>query len=106
VTPTQTFTFSVAPVVSSVVPANSATGVGLTSTVVVTFNEAVTGVVFSLEKSSTPVAGTLTSSANKKVWTFTPSANLIVSSTYNVSVTGGTDAGGNVMATFTSSFGT
>lgn len=101
-----TATFSVAPTVSSIVPAAAATGVSTGTAITVTFNEPVTGVAFSVTKSGTAVAGATAASSKNAVWTFTPAAALSASTLYTVAVTGGVDGTGNTMATYNSTFTT
>ncbi|MDH3436009.1 MAG: Ig-like domain-containing protein [Betaproteobacteria bacterium] len=99
------------PVVSIVSPANGATNVPTTSTVSVTFNEAmnsstINATTFTVTAGGTPVAGAISSSGT--TYTFTPSGSLATDTLHTVTVTtGATDVAGNAMAAnFTSSFTT
>jgi len=113
-TPTGDTTF---PTVSSVVPANLATGVSTGATVTVTFNEAmdpstVTSSSFTLSTGGVLVAATVTGSGAS--FTLTPSSPLAGGTSYTVQVKGSAfcpscvkDAAGNALATsFFSSFTT
>jgi len=99
------------PTVSSVSPANNATGTAVNAAVTATFSETmdvstINSATFTLNQGSTPVSGTVTYSGITA--TFTPSSNLGYNTTYTVSVTNGVkDAAGNAMAAiYTCSFTT
>jgi phi13 family phage major tail protein len=93
------------PTVSSVVPANNATAVAATSSVVWNFNEAInpssinaTNFVVFKDIDGTNVAGTLAANANYTQVTFTPSANLAAATAYRAVITSGvTDLAGNAI---------
>jgi hypothetical protein len=101
-------TDSVAPTVVSTNPANLATSVPINKTVAGTFSESmdpltVTAATFSLTgPGSTPVTGLVNYDALSKIVTFTPSANLAVSTEYTATITGGLsgvkDLAGNPLA--------
>jgi hypothetical protein len=89
-----------APTVSAVSPTSGKTAVPLTSSVAVTFNQAMdhasAQAAFSLKRATTgvAVAGTFTWSGN--IMTFKPSAALVAGATYNANVsTRAANAGGN-----------
>ena len=90
----------------SIVPANAATGVVISTTVAWTFSEAinVTGMTagnFLLVKDTdgSNVAGTLSINAAKTVVTFTPTSNLSAATAYRaIATTDITDMAGNKMA--------
>lgn len=89
-----------APTVESVSPLDGATDVGVTTSVIVTFSEAMdesdTEDSFSLRMDSTDVIGTFSWSGNSRTMTFTPTNDLEESTTYQVIVsTVAEDAAGN-----------
>lgn len=94
------------PTISSVVPANSATGVVVTTTVAWTFNEAMlSSEVISdhffliADVAGTAVAGTLSLNAAKTIVTFTPASSLTALTAYRAIVTtGAKDLAGNRLA--------
>jgi hypothetical protein len=93
------------PTVTTVVPANNATAIATTTTVVWTFNEALDGAYvndgnFMIQKADgTIVAGTVSINAGKTQVTFTPSAALTAATVYTTSVSKNIrDAAGNTMA--------
>ena len=98
------------PTVLSAVPANSATGVAVTSKPVVTFSEAmnastITAATFTLKQGATAVAGAVSYSGTAA--TFTPSSALVANTVYTGSITtGAKDAAGNAIAAYTWSFTT
>lgn len=110
------------PSVTSVTPANNATGLTVNSTVTVNFNTQVltaaqaaalavfnpnvTQPAISVSNSAGPVAGTIVTYPNGL--TFTPSQNLTISTTYTISVTGfrTSTAGVAQSSAFTSTFTT
>ena len=105
------------PTVTSVYPASAATGVSLTTTVSVTFSEAIDPTTLKastfqvLGPGNTAVGGSLTYSAASFTATFLPAAALSTSTTYTAVVTGGSagikDLAGNALAAnFTWSFTT
>ncbi len=89
-----------APTVESVSPLDGATDVGVTTSVIVTFSEAMdesdTEDSFSLRVDSTDVSGTFSWSGNSRTMTFTPTNDLEEGTTYQVIVsTVAEDAAGN-----------
>ncbi|MGE3138879.1 MAG: Ig-like domain-containing protein [Thermoleophilia bacterium] len=96
---------AVAPAVSSVTPADGATGVAAGSDVVVTFSEPVAtatlpgSVTLVPEGGDGPVAGTVTASAGNTVVTLNPAAALAAGTRYTATVsTAVTDTAGNHLA--------
>ena len=90
-----------APILSSVSPAASATGVDVGVKPAATFNQAVTGssVVFGVkDASNTAVAGTVSYDAASSTVTFTPGSALAYGTTYTATVSGATNATGQSMA--------
>jgi hypothetical protein len=97
-----------APTVSGRTPAPGATNAGVATAVTVTFSEdmdaaSITSASVQLrDAGSALVAGVVTYSAAARTATFTPSATLLPSTTYAVTVRGGTggvrDVAGNVLA--------
>jgi hypothetical protein len=90
------------PEVLSVNPANAASGIDISTSLTVTFSEAmknstITSASFSLKHGTTPVTGNVSSSAN--IATFTPSTNLAYNTVYVVIIsTGVTDLANNALA--------
>ncbi|MEO8576085.1 MAG: Ig-like domain-containing protein [Gemmatimonadales bacterium] len=116
---TSTFTTlildSTPPSVTSVNPVNNATGVPISTNVLVSFNEAMdpttintTTVTLRNTGTSAVVAGTVTFNSGTNVATFTPSGPLSNATNYTVSVTTGVkDVAGNAIAAqFNSNFTT
>lgn len=97
------------PFVTSISPANQTIQVPVTTSVVATFNKALSATaplnnVITLSSVAGPLAGTTSLSAPNTL-TFTPSAPLVDNTIYNVTVNGATSFGGNVQTNaFTSSF--
>src|SRR5437867_1883532 len=91
-----------APAVSATVPANTASGVGLSGQIASTFSEAmdastINTSTFTLKQGTTPVAGTVSYSGVTA--TFTPAANLAPLATYTATIsTGARDLAGNALA--------
>lgn len=91
-----------APTVTTVVPANNATSIAITSKPAVTFSEAmnaatITSTTFTLKQGTTAVAGTVTYTGN--VATFTPTASLTAGVVYTGTLTtGAKDVAGNALA--------
>jgi hypothetical protein len=91
-----------APMVSSTVPANVATGVAINSAMTATFNEAMdpmtlNATTFTLKQGTTPVSGTVTYSGFTA--TFKSTVNLAASTTYTATITtGAKDLAGNALA--------
>jgi methionine-rich copper-binding protein CopC len=89
------------PVVNSLDPANSATGVALSKIITVTFNEAmdpltITGSTFTLKQGTTAVTGTVTYTGTQA--SFVSSGNLLPSTVYTGTITtGAKDVAGNAM---------
>jgi methionine-rich copper-binding protein CopC len=91
----------VLPAVVSETPTINASNVSLTSTVTATFNEAIlpSTLTFTVvDPANNPVAGTVQYNASTNTATFTPAAALQPESNYTVTVSGATDALGDVMA--------
>lgn len=89
------------PTVSSVNPADNATGTAVNAAVTATFSETmdastITTSTFTLKQGTTPVSGTVT--YNGTTATFTPSNSLSYSTTYTATITTGVkDGAGNAM---------
>jgi hypothetical protein len=101
------------PSVSSITPANGATGVSRTTTISVVFSENIQFATFksgfTLKKTSdsTVVSGTYSYNPSTKTATFTPSSSLLASTQYTVEIKNVYDLEENNMtSTFTSSFTT
>jgi hypothetical protein len=101
------------PAVSSIVPADAATDVNPSASVVVTFDEAMdttaTEGAFTLNDGTSDVSGTVTWDGANEVMTFEPSADLAENTTHTVTITdAATDNAGNALesAPFTSTFTT
>jgi methionine-rich copper-binding protein CopC len=93
------------PVVTAQTPAPGATGVGINPAVSATFNEGVTpgSILFTLTDSSqNPVATTFAYNPSTNTATWTPTAALQTGMTYTATVSGATNANGDVMASPTS----
>ncbi|MFG1617937.1 LamG-like jellyroll fold domain-containing protein [Nonomuraea wenchangensis] len=87
------------PTVSAVTPAAQATGVPVTTPVMVTFSEAVTDAQFALkDPAGMAVAGTTSMDATARVLTFTPAQPLSENTAYNAEVFGAKDVAGNAIA--------
>ena len=89
------------PAVTSVTPADGATGVAVSVTPTVTFSQAVTPstVSFTLKDSSgTTVPGSVSFNTANTVATFTPTSSLANSSTYTATVSGAQNSNGTAMA--------
>jgi methionine-rich copper-binding protein CopC len=96
--------------VTSVSPANGATGVQLNAQVIVHVSAPMDPTSWSqnsvqLKNGATPVAGTV-NWINAQELTFAPTSALAASTMYTVSVSGFTDANGNAVTPFSSSFTT
>src|SRR5207253_3203126 len=92
---------SAAATVSATVPANSASGVGLSAQIATTFSEAmdastINTTTFTLKQGTTPVAGTVSYSGITA--TFTPAGNLAPLTTYTATISGARDLAGNALA--------
>lgn len=95
-----------APTITTVVPANNATSVSVSSVITWTFSEAILSSVvipanFIVQKAdgSAQVAGTLSINAAKTIVTFTPGSNLTAATQYMTIVTTGVkDLAGNSLA--------
>src|SRR5437867_1643367 len=90
-----------APTVSATVPANTASGVGLSGQIASTFSEAmdastINTSTFTLKQGTTPVAGTVSYSGITA--TFTPAGNLAPLTTYTATISGARDLAGNALA--------
>ena len=99
---TGTSTDSTAPTVSSVDPANAATGVAVNRNIAATFSEVmdpatITTSTFTLTQGVTPVSGVVTYAGTTA--TFNPASNLAASTTYTATITTGTkDLADNALA--------
>lgn len=102
----------VRPTVVLTVPANAATGIAASASVLATFSEpmnasTITTSTFTLSQGATPVAGVVSYAGG--VATFNPTSNLSVNTAFTATITtGATDAAGNAIAsayvwTFTTS---
>jgi methionine-rich copper-binding protein CopC len=97
-----TFDDLAAPTVTSATPAAGATGVSVSSTVAVNFNEAVQQATISVvlkDAGNNVVPATVTYNAQTNVATLTPSSLLAYATTYTVTVSGVKDTIGNTMTT-------
>src|SRR5665647_1660302 len=101
----------IAPTISSVLPANNATAIAITSKPAVTFSEAmsaatITSATFTLKQGTTVVAGTVAYSGTTA--TFTPTSSLVAGLVYTGTITtGAKDVAGNaIAANYTWSFTT
>ena len=101
------------PIVGTISPFNSATGVAVGTDIVATFSEKVTsstvnGTTFKIEDDLTsPVAGVVTVAGNGLSATFNPTGDLANDTTYTVTLTSGiTDLALNPLTPFTSTFTT
>ncbi|MCB9690224.1 MAG: Ig-like domain-containing protein [Alphaproteobacteria bacterium] len=101
---------TVPPVVTSVVPADGATGVATTTNVSLAFSEQVTGVEAALTLEAPPgmpVPATVTYYPSTKTANLTPTSALALGTTYTVRVSSGiVDLGGQPLAPFTTTFTT
>jgi methionine-rich copper-binding protein CopC len=100
---------TIAPTITARTPAANATGIAVSSTVSITFDEAIRSDAASVvlkDVSGTVVPGSLTFNDAKTVFTLTPGAFLATGASYTVTVTGAMDATGNTMAPVTWSFTT
>src|SRR5205814_346847 len=92
---------TVAPTVSATVPANSATGIAISSQIAGSFSEAmdastINTSTFTLKRGTTPVAGTVSYSGVTA--SFTPAGNLAPLTTYTATIsTGAKDLAGNAL---------
>jgi len=89
------------PTITARTPAVGASGVPVTTSVTATFNEAVqepTIVVDLRDPGNNSIAGTKTYDPATRTVTFTPTAQLAVSTTYTANVSGAKDLAGNTMA--------
>ncbi|HEY1902662.1 MAG TPA: Ig-like domain-containing protein [Terracidiphilus sp.] len=94
----------------TVSPLNAATGIPLNAQVTASVSAnidptTVTQTSIQVLKSGTPIAGTVTEPNNQELL-FTPASALTASTTYTVQVSGFTDANGNAVVPFTSTFTT
>jgi hypothetical protein len=113
-TPPYSWTFTTtaapaAPIVSSVSPANNASGVVAGVKPAATFDQAVTGssVVFTLKDAAgTAVAGTVGYDPASRTAAFTPGAALAYSTAYTATVSGATNATGQTMSAYSWTFTT
>src|SRR2546426_1152837 len=87
-----------APTMSAIVPANNASGVGLSTQIASTFSESmdastINTSTFTLMQGTTPVASTVNYSGVTA--TFIPAGNLAPLTTYNATISGAKDLAGN-----------
>jgi hypothetical protein len=96
------------PTVTSISPANGATGVGENAKVAAKLSAPIdpTTVGNSSITLTPAVAGTVSLAADQVTLTFTPTGNLAASTPYSVQVSGFTDIAGNAVVTFNSTFTT
>jgi hypothetical protein len=97
------------PTVTAKTPAAGATGVATSTTVTATFSGAVTASTISFvlkDASNNTVPATVAYNASTQTATLTPNAALNASTTYTATVSGATDAYGDVMAPVSWSFTT
>jgi len=91
------------PSITGRTPASGAIDVAVSSGVTMTFSEAVQeatiGFTMRPGENASPISGTSSYNAASRTFTFTPSANLAVATTYWVTVAGVKDTAGNTMAT-------
>jgi Ice-binding-like/Bacterial Ig-like domain len=83
---------SQAPTLSSTFPSDAATGVPLNAKLSATFDmamEPLSAATFTLKQGTTPVSGTIASSADGTAATFAPSSNLASSSVFTATITTG-----------------
>jgi len=92
---------------SSIVPADDATGVLITSTIVLTFNNKIaSGYVTVASAAGVIVANTQAYNTAGKILTITPTSSLSAGTTYVVTVAGITDVYGQVLTTTVKNFTT
>jgi Bacterial Ig-like domain len=116
---TSTFTTTSAPDVTppsviSTSPANGTTGVGVSTSVTVTFSEAMnpatidaSTIGLNVTGTAVTVAGAVSYNAATNTATFTPSSSLAFGTSYTLTVSGGADVSGNAIASaFTAIFAT
>jgi len=93
------------PTITSTVPANIATGVGINQAVNATFSKAMDPTTISTATftvtgpGATPVIGTVAYDVPSHVATLTPTTNLAPSTTYTATISGVKDVAGNALAT-------
>jgi Ice-binding-like/Bacterial Ig-like domain len=93
------------PTITSTVPANIATGVGINQAVNATFSKAMDPTTISTATftvtgpGATPVTGTVAYDVPSHVATLTPTTNLAPSTTYTATISGVKDVAGNALAT-------
>ena len=92
-----TATAPVSPAVTSTLPADKATAIGVNTAPSATFNQVVTAssITFTLQAGTTNVTGTSSYSGNTV--TFTPGSALAYNTTYTATVSGATNAAGQAM---------
>ncbi len=92
------------PTITSTVPANAATGVGINQAVNATFSKAMDPTTISTATftvtgpGATPVIGTVAYDVPSHVATLTPTSNLAPSTTYTATISGVKDVAGNALA--------
>jgi Ice-binding-like/Bacterial Ig-like domain len=91
------------PTITSTVPANTATGVGINQAVNATFSKAMDPATISTATftvtgpGSSPVTGTVSYGVSSFIATFTPASNLAPNTTYTATITGAKDVAGNAL---------
>ena len=95
-----------APAVNSVSPPDGAINVPVNAKIQATMSAFIDRTVAPVFTISPPVATTYALASDNQTLTFTPNANLAVSTTYTVTLNGVTDSSGNVMAPYSWSFTT
>jgi large repetitive protein len=99
-----------APLVTTVIPLNGATGVPISATIQIQFNktinpQTVTSSTFTVSTGPSLVTGTISVASDGRSATFTPNVALLNGTTYTVRASGGiTDLTGLAIASFQSSF--
>ena len=94
---------TVPPTVTSTIPSNGATGVGVNSLVRVTFNKEIDALsvnqsTFTLRNGGTSISGMVAYNSSTRTATYTPSANLLYETTYTATITKNVkDLAGNTM---------
>jgi phi13 family phage major tail protein len=92
---------------STIVPADDATGIAVGANIVLTFNNKIAYEhITVIKEDGTLVAGAKSWDAAGKVLTFNPTSDLDVSKTYIVAVNGVTDIYGQTLASVAKNFGT
>ena len=101
-----------APLVTSVTPANGATNIARSTSIQLQFNKPInpltitTGTFIVSVSSGGNVAGTISLASDGKSATFTPQSSLVPLTTHNVQISGAADLGGQLIASFQANFTT